>query len=149
MSHSIENMPRPVCRRLKKIVQMTTDKDYARRAQAPLHLAAGYTLVLTAELACAARPNVGRWRSFYEEFGEAGQAPVPRGRTAWTVTNGLAECLTQVLEETPQNYGCVRVGVLNCWPGYLSGSTPSLSMPRPCDEHCHVWAMSGGAPGPR
>jgi len=32
-------MPRPVRRRLKKITQKSSDKDYARRAETLLHLA--------------------------------------------------------------------------------------------------------------
>jgi len=39
MSQSIEPMPRPVRRRLKKITQKSSDKDYARRAETLLHLA--------------------------------------------------------------------------------------------------------------
>ena len=108
MPHSIEEMPRPVRRRLKKIVQKTTDKDYARRAQALLHLAAGYSVTKTAELVCAARSSAGRWRTLYEEYGEAGLQPLPRGREAWTVTEQLGEALPRLLEKKPGDYGYLR-----------------------------------------
>ncbi len=108
MSHSIEAMPRPVRRRLKRIVQRTTDKDHARRAQTLLHLAAGYSITQTADLVLADRSSVGRWRVLFEEYGGAGLEPAPRGRSPWTVTDELGEALSQVLEQTPKDYGYLR-----------------------------------------
>lgn len=108
MPHSTEKMPRPVRRRLKKIVQKSPDKDYVRRAQALLHLAAGCTVTRAAQLVFAARSSVGRWRRLYEEFGEEGLAPSPRGREAWTVTDELGKALSEVLEKTPQDFGYLR-----------------------------------------
>ena len=93
MSHSIKAMPRPVRRRLKNVVQKTSDKDYARRAQTLLHLAAGYSVTKTAQLVFAARSSIGRWRALFEEYGEAGLEPALRGRSAWTVTEDLGEAL--------------------------------------------------------
>ena len=108
MSHSIKAMPRPVRRRLKKVVQKSPDKDHARRAQTLLHLAAGYSVTKTAQLVFAARSTVGRWRALFEEYGETGPEPVPRRRSAWTVTEDLGEALSQLLEQTPQDYGYLR-----------------------------------------
>ena len=108
MLHSIEDMPRPVRRRLKKIVQKSTDKDHARRAQALLHLAEGHGVAETARRIYAARSSVGRWRNLYEEYGEDGLVPAQRGRVAWTTTEKLAKAMSQLLEKTPQDYGYLR-----------------------------------------
>jgi len=89
MTHSIEEMPRPVRRRLIKIVQKSKDKDHARRAQALLHLAAGHSVAETARRVFAARSSVGRWRDLYVEYGEAGLAPEQRGRRAWMRTTRI------------------------------------------------------------
>ncbi len=105
MFNSIEVMPRPVRRRLKKIVQKSSAKEHARRAQALLHLAGGHSVTMTAKLNFAARSSVGRWRSLYEEYGEAGLAPAQRGRRPWTVTEDLGDALAQLLEKTPDDYG--------------------------------------------
>ncbi len=108
MEHSIQAMPRPVRRRLKRTVQKSQDKDHARRALALLHLAAGHRLSETARLVCAARSTVGQWRGLYEEFGEAGLEPASRGRSPWTVTDEVMERLEALLEQTPQDYGYLR-----------------------------------------
>lgn len=108
MTHSIEAMPRPVQRRLRKIVQKSTDKDYARRAQAVLHLAAGTSVTETAQSVCAARSSVGSWRALYEEYGEDGLKPAPRGRGPWTVTEEVCKALSSLLEKAPDDYGYLR-----------------------------------------
>lgn len=108
MLNSIDNMPRAVRRRLRKVVQKSPDKDYVRRAQGVLHLAAGHSVTKAAELVFAARSSVGRWRGLYEEYGEEGLKPAPRGRSAWTVTETLNEAVAQLLEKTPDDYGYLR-----------------------------------------
>lgn len=108
MFHSIEEMTRPVRRRLKKIVQKTSDKNYARRAQAVLLLGAGYGVTATAGMVFAARSSVGRWRSLYEEYGEEGLAPARPGRAPWTRTDALGEAVCEVLDKTPQDFGYLR-----------------------------------------
>lgn len=89
MLYSIEKMPRAVRRRLKKVVQKSPDKDYARRAQVLLHLAAGHSVTATAAVVFAARSSVERWRALYGKYGEGGLRPAPRGRGPWTVTEAL------------------------------------------------------------
>ncbi|MCC7412023.1 MAG: IS630 family transposase [Gammaproteobacteria bacterium] len=101
-------MPRPVRRRRKRIVINSRDKDYVRRAQALLHLADRCSVSATARRVFAARSSVGRWRALYEDYGEAGLAPEPRGRSAWTVTEALRETLSHVLQDTPEAYGYLR-----------------------------------------
>ena len=108
MSHSIQRMPRPIRRRLKRTVQKSRDKDHVRRAMALLHLAAGHGVSETARRVCAARSTVQQWRGLYEEYGEAGLEPASRGRRAWTVTDEVLRCLTQLLESTPESFGYLR-----------------------------------------
>ncbi len=76
MQHSIQPMPRPIRRRLKRTVQRSKDRNLVRRAMALLHLAAGYNLSETAKLMCAARSTVQRWRGLYLVFLQAVQ-PFP------------------------------------------------------------------------
>jgi len=108
MPNSIYAMPRPVRRRLKRVVQKSSDKEHARRAQALLHLAGGHSVTVTAALNFAARSSVGRWRSLYEEYGEAGLESAQRGRSPWTVTEELGDTLAQLLEQSPNDYGYLR-----------------------------------------
>lgn len=61
MSHSIQTMPRPIRRRLKRTVQKTRCKDHVRRALALLYLAAGHSVSETARRVCAARSTVQQW----------------------------------------------------------------------------------------
>ena len=114
-------MPRPVRRRLKRIVQKSADKDYARRALALQHL--WETRGCVSEVArrlCAARSSVNRWRAAYEEFGEAGIAPQPRGREDWKASDELLERLVRQAP-TQLGYSRAAAGVRNCWPWSLSG----------------------------
>lgn len=108
MEYSIQAMPRPIRRRLKRTVQKSPDRDHVRRALALLHLAGGHTLSETARQVCAARSTVGQWRGLYEEYGEAGLEPASRGRIPWTVTEEVTTTLEALLADSPQSYGYVR-----------------------------------------
>lgn len=108
MEHSIQAMPRPVRRRLRRTVQKSRDRDHVRRAMALLLLAAGQPLARTARQVCAARSTVGAWRGLYEEYGEAGLEPASRGRSPWTVTERLTMALETLLAGAPEDYGYVR-----------------------------------------
>lgn len=108
MSHSIQTMPRPIRRRLKRTVQKSRDKNHVRRAMALLHLAAGHSVSAAARLVCAARSTLQHWRGLYEEFGEAGLEPASRGRSPWTVSEEVMQELSQLLESTPDSYGYLR-----------------------------------------
>lgn len=108
MGHSIQPMPRPIRRRLKRTVQRCKDRNLVRRALALLHLAAGRNVSETAEAVCAARSTVGRWRDLYLEYGEEGLKPSERGRSPWTVTEELISALRELLEHSPDSYGYLR-----------------------------------------
>ncbi len=108
MEHSIQAMRRPIRRRLKRTVQKSRDRDHVRRAMALLHLAAGHSVSEVSRLVCAARSTVQQWRGLYEEYGEAGLKPDPRGRSPWTVTEEVVETLVELLEQRPEEYGYLR-----------------------------------------
>jgi transposase len=109
MKYSVMKMARGVRRRLKRVVQKSSDKDYARRALALLHLhESGNNVTAAASAVCAARSSVQAWRSLYEMYGEDGIVPQRRGRVAWkTCDNALSE-LKVLLERRPGDYGYLR-----------------------------------------
>lgn len=49
----------------------------------------------TAEMIQATRRSVREWRNRYEQYGEAGLAPHPRGRPSETVTEELCNTLIE------------------------------------------------------
>lgn len=108
MEHSINEIPRAVRRRLKKVSQKHSDGDYRRRANAILLLYEGYNVTQTAELVQASRTSIREWRGRYEAFGEAGLAPEPRGRPVETVTEALCAKLLELVQEQPDAYGYLR-----------------------------------------
>ena len=105
MSLSIQRMPRPTRRRLKRVVQRSRERNHVRRAMALLHLARGLGVSETARLVCAARSTVQRWRDLYLEYGEAGLVPDPRGRSKWTVTQDVIRKINELLTQTPNDFG--------------------------------------------
>lgn len=110
MSHSVLNMPRAVRRRFKRIAQRHPDAAYRRRALAllQLHAHGGVGVSAVAEQLCAARSSVQRWRGQYEEFGEAGIAPQPRGRTDWKATEPVLQALEALARTAPADHGYLR-----------------------------------------
>lgn len=108
MEYSINEIPRAVRRRLKKISQKHSDGDYRRRANAILLLHEGYNVTQTADLVKASRTSIRDWRRRYECFGEAGLAPEQRGRPAETVTEALCAKLLERVQELPGAYGYLR-----------------------------------------
>ena len=108
MNLSINEMPRPVRRRLKRITQRHRDGDYRRRANALLLLHGGHNVRQTAELVRASRTSVRDWRKRYTPFGEAGLAPEVRGRLVETVTQELCATLLEWVQEPPATYGYLR-----------------------------------------
>ncbi len=57
----IAPIPRGERRRMKKAIQTTKDKDYARRLIALMQLHEGRTIVDVCRIISAARSSVGRW----------------------------------------------------------------------------------------
>lgn len=95
MEYIINEMPRAVRRRLRRITQKHADGNYRRRANALLLLHAGHNVTQTAEMIQATRRSVREWRNRYEQYGEAGLAPHPRGRPSETVTEELCNTLIE------------------------------------------------------
>jgi transposase len=98
-------MPRPVRRRLKRIVQRHPEGDYRRRANALLLLHEGLRTSEVARVLGASPTSVRDWRRRYEQFGEAGLVPQARGRPPETVTEALCAKLLELVEQAPETHG--------------------------------------------
>jgi len=109
MSESVLSVSRGVRRRLRKVVQKPGDPDYGRRAHAILLLweTGGYVTEVAKAL-CAARSSVNRWRALFEQYGESGLRPQPRGRTDYKATEAVLNKLMELVECSPQDYGYLR-----------------------------------------
>lgn len=105
MSHSIEQMRRPVRGRLKRIAQRHRDGDYRRRATALLLLHRGWTQSSIAWQLQASRGSVRKWKRRFEQFGEAGLVPQKRGRPTTTVSEALCTKVLGLLEDEPRRHG--------------------------------------------
>ncbi len=94
MGYSIDEISRPVRRRLKRIVQKSRDTRQVRRSHAILLLHEGYRISEVSRLLHAARSAIREWRIRFERFGEAGLVPEQAGRkpTRW-ITEMLARQL--------------------------------------------------------
>lgn len=108
MKHTIEEISRPVRRRLKRVMQTSNDIKYARRAQAILLLHGDHSVSEIARLMGAARSAIQYWRRRYEDFGEVGLVPEPAGQKPTTVSEEVGAYLLQLIEQSPQAYGYLR-----------------------------------------
>lgn len=109
MERSVVRIPRPVRRRLRRVVQKAADSFHGRRAHAILLLwQTGGNASQVATLMCAARSSVNRWRALFEEFGEEGLLPQAQGRTDYKANDKLLSVLASLLETTPQSYRYLR-----------------------------------------
>jgi transposase len=109
MGRSVVRIPRPVRRRLRRVVQKAADSLHGRRAHAILLLReTGGNVSQVADLMCAARSSVNRWRGLFEEFGEDGLMPQARGRTDYKSSDKLLSALASLLETPPQTYRYLR-----------------------------------------
>ena len=107
MKYNINTIPRPVRRRLQRIVQRHHDGHYRRRANAILHLYAGISISKTASLLQATRVSVRHWRNRYVWCGEAGLVPEQRGRRPDTVTETLCAEVLALIPMEPSVHACV------------------------------------------
>lgn len=105
MEYSINEIPRPVRRRLKRIMQKSKDIKHARRTNAILLLHDGYVVSEVARLLCAARSAVRHWQARFEQFGEAGLVPEAPGRKPYTVTEEVGANLLMLIDKAPSDYG--------------------------------------------
>lgn len=108
MTHTIEKMPRPVRRRLKRVMQKSNDIRYARRAQALLLLYNGDSVSEIARIMGAGRSAIQYWRGRYEAWGETGLVPEPAGQKPTTVSEEVGAYLLTLIEENPNDYGYLR-----------------------------------------
>lgn len=109
MSVSVVSLKRPVRRRLRKVVQNPVDVSHGRRAHAILLLwESGGHVSWVAEMLCAARSSVNRWRSLFETYGEDGLRPQPRGRSDYKASEQVLKRLEALVETSPQDFGYLR-----------------------------------------
>lgn len=108
MTYSIQEMKRPVRRRLKRIVHKQSDANYRRRANALLLLWEGHGKSEVARLLQAARSTLDDWVRRYEAYGEAGLVPEPPGAPETTVTEALCRRLIELIQHAPATYGFHR-----------------------------------------
>ena len=105
---SILKLPRPVRRRLEKVIHKSRDIRHARRAHAILLLADGHSLSETARLLKAGRAAVRTWKRRFEQLGEAGLVPASPGRPVETVTEEVCQHLLEWVAKSPNEYGFLR-----------------------------------------
>lgn len=108
MEYSINDIPRPVRRRLERIMRKSKDIKHARRANAILLLYRGLKVSEVARLMCAGRSAIQGWRTRFKQFGEAGLVPEAPGRKPTTVTEDLGAHLLMLIDKTPNDYGYLR-----------------------------------------
>lgn len=109
MTCSVMDMPRYVRRQLKRTVQKPADAGHGRRALAILQLwESGGNVSAVADRLCAARSSVHRWRSLFEQFGQAALQSQTRGRRDTKVSDKLLKELEKLCEASPQDYGYLR-----------------------------------------
>lgn len=109
MSESVLALGRAVRRRLRKVVQKPSEANYGRRAHAILLLwESGGFVSGVADTLCAARSSVDRWRALFEQYGEDGLRPQPRGRADYKATEAVLSNLLTLVEQSPQDYGYLR-----------------------------------------
>ncbi|MDC9595259.1 IS630 family transposase, partial [Xenorhabdus sp. IM139775] len=92
-------------RQMKKVVQKTTDKNYARRIMGILWLCQGEPVSQVADKLCCAESSVWRWIRRFRERGWMGLLSLPAGRhTRWHLAP-LWPFLSYLLEHSPQQFG--------------------------------------------
>jgi len=109
MGRSVVALSRAVRRRLRKVVQKPCDVEHGRRAHAILLLweSEGH-VSWVAQTLCAARSSVNRWRSLFEDYGEEGLRPQPRGRRDYKANEQVLGRLEALAEASPQDFGYLR-----------------------------------------
>ena len=104
MTYSIQEMKRPVRRRLKRIVQKGRDANHCRRANALLLLYEDGNKSEVARCLNIARSTLYGWIQRYEHYGEVGLVPERPGAPASTVTERLCAYLLTLVQESPSRY---------------------------------------------
>ncbi len=99
-------IPRNERRQMKKIIQTTRDKNYARRFMLMLHR--GESVSQVARTLCAGRSSVNRWINWFTLYGLEGLKSLPAGRPAVWNLIPLYPLLSFLLHHSPQQLGCLR-----------------------------------------
>ena len=106
MESSVLKRPRPVRRRLRRVVQQSRDAEYARRCAGVLTLyATGNKVSETARRCHARRETVRLWRTLYETAGEVGLEPRNRGREDSKATASVLGQLDALVRTEPTDLG--------------------------------------------
>jgi len=108
MKNSINDISRAVRRRLQRVLRTHRDGNYRRRANAVLLLHDGETISEVARLLSASRSTIYDWQGRFEQYGEAGLVPEPRGPKARTVTEEVGAHLLMLIGKEPGEYGYLR-----------------------------------------
>lgn len=108
MEHSISKMKRSVRRRLQRVVQRSSDKNHARRANALLMAYDGMSISEIARLLRSTRKSVRAWCRLFRQLGEAGLVPETRGRRKETVTDEVCGRLLALINQETRQYGYAR-----------------------------------------
>ncbi len=127
----IASIPRNERHQMKKIIQKTQDKNYARRLMAILMLDEGKSVTQTAKWLCASRSSVNRWVNWFTLYGLEGLKSLPAGRPAiWDLTPLLA-VVSFLLQHSPQHLGYLRsrwsLEIITCNINELLNSSLSRS----------------------
>ena len=108
MRYSIQEMKRPIRRRMKRIVQKHSDGNYRRRANAMLLLHSGSSKAVVARTLSLSRSTLHDWINRYATWGEAGLVPALPGPPERTVNGSLCAYLLQLVNQLPSAYGFGR-----------------------------------------
>lgn len=104
----IAPIPRGERRRMKKAIQSTKDKNYARRLIALMQLHEGKTIVEVCRITGAARSSVGRWINWFTQGGLEALCSLPVGRPPRLPVREMCAMLTVLIQFTPQDFGYQR-----------------------------------------
>ncbi|WP_237388482.1 IS630 family transposase [Xenorhabdus sp. Sc-CR9] len=104
----ITSIPRNERRQMKKAIQKTRDKDYARRFTALLMLHEGSTVSHVSRTLHCSRSSVHRWVNWLTLYGLEGLKSLPAGRPAIWNLAPLFTVISFLLQHSPQHFGYLR-----------------------------------------
>lgn len=93
---------------MKKAIQTTKNKDYARRLIEFMQLHEGKTIVDVCRISIAARSSVGRWIDWFAQGGMDALHSLPVGRPSTTPVREMCAMLTILVQFSPQDFGYQR-----------------------------------------
>jgi len=96
--------PRPVRRRLQRLVRRSPTDGSGRRANAILLLLDGVAVSVVAVALQAARSSIYRWVGWFESGSAEGLTVSGGGRPPWTVAESVVELLKRLLSKRPHEF---------------------------------------------